>query len=178
MDDETSDAPYGAEFDFESNPVGLFRDQAFPIEPGEYAYEPYRGPGHYEMQTALGSGTEVICMYMLNGQRVSFQVLSCPRYGILNLSGFQIEPAIRVELLAVLPESDDVFMLTFLDAFGEHQIRTRWIADGAMGWLVDHGNPSLQSFLQARYPLKVDQLVKAVRTYRRAEPINLPLRLV
>jgi len=121
MDDVTPQTSYGAEFDFESEPVGLFRDQAFPIEPGEYAYEPYRGPGHYEMQRALSSGAEVICKYMLNDQPVSFRVLSCPRYGVLNLSGFQIDPPIRVELLAVLQESDDVFLLTFLDASGEHQ---------------------------------------------------------
>jgi len=162
MDDVTSQT-YGAEFDFKSHPVGLFRDQAFPIEPGEYAYEPHRGPGHSEMQRALSSGAEVICKYMLNDQRVSFRVLSCPRYGVLNLSEFQIEPSIRVELLAVLQESDDVFLLTFLDALGEHQIRARWIADGVMDWLVDHGSPSLRWFLQARYPLKVSQLVKVVR---------------
>ena len=78
MDDVISQTSYGAEFDFESDPVGLFRDQAFPIEPGEYAYEPYRGPGHYEMQRALSSGAEVICKYMLNDQRVSFRVLSYP----------------------------------------------------------------------------------------------------
>jgi len=178
MDDVTSPTSYGAEFDFESNPVGLFRDQAFPIEPGEYAYEPYRGPGHYEMQTALRSGAEVICKYMLNDQRVSFRVRSCPRCGVLNLSGFQIEPPMRVELLAVSQESDDVFMLTFLDTLGEHQVRARWIADGRHDALIDHGSPSLQWFLQVRYPLKVDQLEKAVRTYRRAEPLNLPLRLV
>jgi len=47
-----------------------------------------------------------------------------------------------------------------------------------MDWLVDHGSPSLRWFLQARYPLKVSQLVKVVRAYRRAEPLNLPLRLV
>jgi hypothetical protein len=173
MDDVT----YDGEFDFESSAVGVFRDP-FPIEPGEYVYDPYRGPGHYDMQMALRSGAEVICKYMLNGQRVSFRVLSCPRYGVLNLSGFQIEMPMRVELLAVLQESDDVFMLTFLDALGEHQIRARWIADSHMDWLADHGSPSLQRFLEARYPLKLEQLLKAVRTYRCAEPLNLPLRLV
>jgi hypothetical protein len=80
----------------------------------------------------------------------------------------------RVELLAVSQESDDVFILTFLDALGEHQIRARWIAAA----LVEYGSPSLQWFLQAHYPLKVDQLEKAVRMYRRAEPLNPPLRLV
>jgi hypothetical protein len=97
MGDMASQTSYGAEFDFESKPVGLFRDQAFPIEPGEYAYEPYRGPGHYEMQTALSRGAEVICEYTLNVQRISFRVVSCPRYGVLNLSGFQIAPLICVE---------------------------------------------------------------------------------
>jgi hypothetical protein len=96
MDDVASQTSYGVEFYFESNSVGLFRDQAFPVEPGEYAYEPYRGPSHYKMQTALSSGDEVICEYRLNGQRVSFRVVSCPRYGALTLSRFQIEPLIRV----------------------------------------------------------------------------------
>jgi hypothetical protein len=178
MDDVASPTPYGAEFDLESNPVGLFRDQAFPIEPGVYAYEPYRGHGHYEMQAALRSGAEVICKYMLNDQRVSFRVLGCPDYGVLNLSGFQIELPMRVELLAVLRESDGVFMLTFLDALGEHQIRARWIADGIMDWLADHGSQSLRVYLQAHYPLKIDQLLEVVRAYRHAELLNLPLRLI
>jgi hypothetical protein len=78
MDDVTPPTSYGAEFDFESNPVGLFRDQAFPIEPGEYEYEPYRGPAHCERQRAPKSGAEVICNCMLNDQRVSFRVLSRP----------------------------------------------------------------------------------------------------
>jgi hypothetical protein len=91
MDEVASQTPYGAQFDFESLPVGLFRDQAFPVEAGEHAYEPYRGPGHYAMHMALRNGAEVICEYVMNDQRVSFRVLSCPRYGVLNLSGFQIE---------------------------------------------------------------------------------------
>jgi hypothetical protein len=77
-----------------------------------------------------------------------------------------------------LQESDGVFMLTFLDALGEHQIWARWIADGVTEWLADHGIPSLQGFLQERYPLKVDQLVNAVGTDRRDQPLNLPLRVV
>jgi hypothetical protein len=96
MDNVTPRTVYGVEFEFESHAVGLFRDQAFPVEAGEYAYEPYRGLGHYEMQTALRNDAQVICKYMLNDQRVSFRVLSCPRYGVLNLSEFQIEPPIRV----------------------------------------------------------------------------------
>jgi hypothetical protein len=178
MDDVTSKTCDGAEFDFESLAVGFFRDQAFPVEPGEYAYEPYRGPGHYEMHAALRSGAEVICKYMLDGQRVSFRVLSSPRYDVLHLSGFQIERPMRVDLLAVLQEADDVFMLTFLDALGEHQIQARWMTDGRMDALFDHGSRSLQSFSEARYPLKVDQLEKVIRMYHRAEPLKLPLRLV
>jgi hypothetical protein len=92
MNDVASQSPDGAEFDYESNPVGLFLDRMFPIEPGDYAYEPYRGPGHYDMQTALRGGAEVICEYTSNDQRVSFRVVSCPRYGVLTLSGFEIEP--------------------------------------------------------------------------------------
>lgn len=88
MDGPEARRPFGVEFAFKSQPVGLFLDEAFPAAPGEYAYEPYRGPGHHDMQTALENGDEVVCAYILDDKRVSFRVLGCPRYGVLSLAGF------------------------------------------------------------------------------------------
>jgi hypothetical protein len=142
MDRTIFHGAHGAEFDFRSQPVGLFRDQAFPTLPGEYAHEPYRGPGHYDMQVALKRGDEVICNYMLDDKRVSFRVLSCPRYGVLNLHGFSVGPPMSVELIGLAQLSDNVYAMTFRDALGEHVIQTRWLEDGVTEGLADHGSVS------------------------------------
>jgi hypothetical protein len=169
---------YGVEFDFESEPVGVFRDLAPPTLPGEYAYEPYRSGGHYRMGIALDRGEEVTCKYMLDDKRVSFRVLSHSDYGILNLQEFSIEPPMSVELIRLTQILDDIYAMTFRDALGEHEIQTRWFKDGVREALVDHGSLSLHSFLESRYPLKVDKLNGIVRSYRSTEAPALPLRLV
>lgn len=81
---------YGAEFEFEGLPVGLFKAGQFPLAPGNYPYEPFRGPGHYEMATALRDGRTPRCSYADKGQRISFSVLACSQHSILALDHFEM----------------------------------------------------------------------------------------
>jgi len=82
---------------FNGMAVGLFKDADYPRTPGRYRYEPFRGPGHYEMQTRRRSGESPRCYYDSAGVRVSFTVRDCSEYGVLELSDFesakQAEPA-------------------------------------------------------------------------------------
>jgi hypothetical protein len=80
--------PIEHDFLFDGMEVGIFRDADFPSSPGRYRYEPYRGPGHYEMQTKLRAGEQPRCYYDRDGFRVSFTVSSCPEHGILELYDF------------------------------------------------------------------------------------------
>lgn len=82
---------YGPEFEFEGLPVGLFKAGQFPSTPGNFPYEPFRGPGHYEMSTALRDGRTPRCSYTDKDQRISFSVLACPQYGILALDHFEMQ---------------------------------------------------------------------------------------
>jgi hypothetical protein len=75
------------DFMFEGMEVGIF--QELPRSPGRYRYEPYRGPGHYEMQSRLRSGQSPRCYYDSGGVRVSFGVSVCPEYGVLELYDFE-----------------------------------------------------------------------------------------
>ena len=77
------------EFLFDGLPVGVFEEPEFPKCDGRYHYMPYRGPGHYEMQTALQKSGSARCSYKDADGRTSFTVMSCPAYGILELSGFK-----------------------------------------------------------------------------------------
>lgn len=72
-------------------PVGLFKAGVAPIAEGTYAYEPYRGPGHYEMQAELKRSGAARCFYLVGNLRVSFFVCACPEYGVLQLAAFQRE---------------------------------------------------------------------------------------
>ena len=78
------------EFMFDGMPVGCF--EQMPRSPGCYRYEPYRGPGHYEMQTLRRSGGSPRCFYDADDGRVSFTVRDCPKYGVLELYDFDILP--------------------------------------------------------------------------------------
>lgn len=84
---------YGSGFEYCGEPVGLFRGGSIPHLPGRYQYEPYRGPGHHEMQTALKSGRRPRCSFVFDGQRTSFEVTECPDYGLIELAHFEITPA-------------------------------------------------------------------------------------
>lgn len=41
------------DFYFNGMVVGYFEQADYPTTDGQYSYIPYRGPGHYEMQTSL-----------------------------------------------------------------------------------------------------------------------------
>jgi hypothetical protein len=78
------------EFMFDGMPVGCF--EQMPRSPGRYRYEPYRGPGHYEVQTLRRSGGNPRCYYESGAERVSFTVRDCPEYGVLELYEFETFP--------------------------------------------------------------------------------------
>ena len=80
------------EFIFEGLPVGLFQGPQFPVNDGRYRYEPYRGPGHYGMQTELRKAGSARCSYDSGDARVFFIVRACPEYGVLQLADFQRVP--------------------------------------------------------------------------------------
>jgi hypothetical protein len=79
------------DFFFDGTEVGYFRGGAFPQSAGRYQYEPYRGPGHYEMQTRLEAGGSPRCYYDIDGFRTKFTVRACPEYGVLELCDFERE---------------------------------------------------------------------------------------
>ena len=79
-------------FYFARMPVGHFERGVYPTIDGQYRYMPFRGPGHYEMQTSLERGDEVRCSYDAGGQQVTFAVRECPEYGALVLADFRKSP--------------------------------------------------------------------------------------
>jgi len=79
--------PVEHDFMFEGMEVGIF--QELPRSPGRFPYEPYRGPGHYEMLRRLSAGEKPRCYFDSDGVRVSFTVQSCPAYGVLDLYDFE-----------------------------------------------------------------------------------------
>jgi hypothetical protein len=78
------------EFMFDDMPVGTFKEPDDPRLPGRYKYEPYRGPGHYDMCRRLRAGEKARCYYDCDEARVSFFVNDIPEYGVLELSDFQV----------------------------------------------------------------------------------------
>jgi hypothetical protein len=79
------------EFMFKGMPVGYFEEPEYPRRSGPYRYMPYRGPGHYQMQTQRREKGGVRCYYEVGSGRVSFAVLDCPEYGVLELADFKAE---------------------------------------------------------------------------------------
>ena len=80
--------PSKLEFSYDGMPVGYFEEEHYPVAPGRYRYEPYRGSGHYEVQTALDAGTQPRCIFQVGGRTTSFAVVGCPEYGVLELAEF------------------------------------------------------------------------------------------
>lgn len=80
------------EFMFKGMLVGYFQEAEYPRQDGRYHYMPYRGIGHYEMERERRSKGSAECHYDLGAERVSFTVLDCPAYGLLELSGFERYP--------------------------------------------------------------------------------------
>lgn len=76
------------EFFFDGLPVGYF-EGGWPVSPGHHRYMPYRGVGHWKMQTLLRSGGNPRCHYDTEAFRVSFTVRACPEHGVLDLCGFE-----------------------------------------------------------------------------------------
>jgi hypothetical protein len=82
-------AEFDREFAFDGLPVGCFEGPDYPKSPGRYRYEPYRGPGHYLMETKRKAEGTARCYYDFDNVRVSFTVGGSPEYGVLELSDFQ-----------------------------------------------------------------------------------------
>lgn len=83
------------DFYFDGMAVGYFRQKDYPTSDGNYRYMPYRGPGHYEMQTTLEREGEARCSYDAGGQHVTFVVRKSPEHDVLVLTGFAISPTSR-----------------------------------------------------------------------------------
>ena len=79
------------EFSFNGMPVGYFDESEYPRKAGRYRYVPYRGPGHYQMQTESREKGRARCCYNIGSERVFFDVLDCAEYGSLELGNFKTE---------------------------------------------------------------------------------------
>jgi hypothetical protein len=86
MNDLRDDVKFGPVFSYDGMPVGLL--ETYPMADGNYAYKPFRGPGHYEMHSALDRGIIPRCSYVTDGAPVFFDVVACPEYGVLSLARF------------------------------------------------------------------------------------------
>jgi len=79
----------GTPFYFKGDPVGNFTADLPPSAPGQYQYEPSRGPGHYKLMTALKSAGSQRCFYIIpGGKKMVFIVVTWVKYGLLELNGF------------------------------------------------------------------------------------------
>jgi hypothetical protein len=87
------------EFYFQGNPVGTFIDPAPPFEKCNCKYMPYRGPGHFAMQTELKNNGIARCYYDSKEGRHIFEVTSCSANGELELGAF---------VLSKLPEEETI----------------------------------------------------------------------
>lgn len=81
----------GLEFEFAGEAVGFFVDAISPDSDGLFRYEPYRGNGHWLMHQQLRQSGSARCSYVDAGRKVSFVVIACPEYGVLNLSSFSVQ---------------------------------------------------------------------------------------
>jgi len=84
---------YSIEFLYDGIPVGVLLSR--PKKAGMVKYEPYRSFGHYEMQEALKNAITVECILVkkklkqrkkINQSTWFFKVISCPEYGVLEIS--------------------------------------------------------------------------------------------
>lgn len=76
---------------FKGMPVGYFEESEYPRRSGQYRYMPYRGLGHYQMQSERHEHGNVRCYFDVGSERISFAVLDCPENGLLELTDFEIE---------------------------------------------------------------------------------------
>jgi hypothetical protein len=85
--------PGKLEFMFRGMPVGYFEGAERPQKDGLQHYMPYRGPGHLAMQREWREKGRARCSYEVGFERVSFDVVGCPEYGILDLADFEARDA-------------------------------------------------------------------------------------
>jgi hypothetical protein len=71
--------------------VGQFSAGVYPAQDGEVRYEPFRGVGHLQLQSALKAAGGADCYFKREGERVAFRVAGCPRYGVLTITGLSDE---------------------------------------------------------------------------------------
>jgi hypothetical protein len=74
------------EFHFNGHAVGVFATDIPPLCDGEYSYEPYRGPGHFDMQQTISTNSVAACQCFDGRAKIRFDVLGCPRYGVVELA--------------------------------------------------------------------------------------------
>ena len=84
-------SPRPLEFMFNGLEVGYFIEDQYPMRNGEYEYEAYRGPGHYELVTTLRVKQVAECYYDEGSERIFFtvQVGRSTTKKILHLAGFR-----------------------------------------------------------------------------------------
>jgi hypothetical protein len=82
---------------FKGMPVGYFEEPEYPRQSGCYRYVPYRGPGHYQMQSERRERGRARCYFNVGVQQISFAVLDCPDYGVLQLAEFEVAPKEEAE---------------------------------------------------------------------------------
>jgi hypothetical protein len=66
--------------------VGQFSSGVYPSGGGEIRYEPFRGSGHLQLQTAFKAAGGAACYFKRDGQSVAFRVVGCPQYGVLTIT--------------------------------------------------------------------------------------------
>jgi hypothetical protein len=81
------------DFHLGSQVVGSFPDYPLPTIDGAYRYEPYRGPGHFNLHEQLEAGKTPRCFYDTATQRVWFCVIGSETPGVLELVGFEVKDA-------------------------------------------------------------------------------------
>lgn len=55
--------------------VGHFLTAEYPLIPGRYRFEPYRGEGHAILASSLEAGTVVSCSFPVEGAEVVFTIV-------------------------------------------------------------------------------------------------------
>jgi hypothetical protein len=78
----TADA-HELRFYYNDQPVGAFKPGITPTSPGTYEYEPFRGPGHYEMVIAVKKGDCPQCCFHHQGHHVTFKVIATQTNAVL-----------------------------------------------------------------------------------------------
>ena len=74
---------------YEGYYAGFFVGPHRPSVEGRYRYKPHRGGGYYKLHCALRDGAHPRCTFRARPD-ISFTVLSCPEYGVLELSDFTV----------------------------------------------------------------------------------------